>query len=71
VANRQQPLEEREPGSGLVPDPRQRVQHDCAHGVEEQVVMGWFVHARSLQRTVVDVPRICGGNVKMIERLTA
>lgn len=35
-----EPFEERIPGGWVVPDPRQHVEHDRVHGVEEQVVIG-------------------------------
>ena len=39
LRHRQEALEEREPRFRVVPDDRQRVDHDGAYGVEEQVVV--------------------------------
>ena len=54
-ATAKEPPEELEPRSKVVPDPRQCVQHDGVHGIEEQVVVGWGVHALSVPRPVAGV----------------
>jgi hypothetical protein len=47
LRHRQEPPEEREPCSRVVAYPCQRIEHDGANGVEEQVVLGWFIRAAS------------------------
>jgi hypothetical protein len=50
---------------GQATDPRRRIQHDCTHDIEEQVVLGWFVNAASVPHPWLASRSLVEGSLRM------
>lgn len=63
-----EPPDERIPCVRVIPDPVKHIQGDGLHQLEEQVIVGHFVHAGRVRDLTRVSPRICGGNMQKREQ---